>query len=621
MARIVVVPFKNVIKTLAKENLLNALIKAGFNIQAICGGDGTCGKCKIIVRSGGDALSKITSSERKLIPNDQLKNGYRLACCSTIEKEGKIQIEIPTESLTEYQKLSVIGLEPDVSLNPSIKKVQINLSKTTLENINSDFDRILDALLRKGFSNRFHISYKVLRNLPKIMREAEWKVTVTIWNDEEIVCIEKGDTTKRNYGVAFDIGTTKIAGYLIDLNEGTLLASDSRLNSQRKFGEDIISRITKIMKNEQNLNELNKLVIDDVNYIINHFCSKYGIKDNEIFDLTFVGNTAMHHIFLNLLPIYLTLSPYPPVIRGALNVRIEKLGIKANSNCYAHAIPVIAGFVGSDAIADIIATDLFQTPKLSMLIDIGTNAEIVLGNRDKLFACSCASGPAFEGAHIKHGMRAQKGAIEKIRIDPESLEVTYEVIGDVKPEGICGSGIVDGVAELYKAQIINGNGLINAEKCEDRILKKNGLKEFILVTKNESGTQKEITITQSDIREIQLAKAAIFAGCSILMRTLGISSKDIKRLFLAGSFGTYLNPNSAKAIGIFPIIPDECIEFVGNTAGSGARLALKSKRIREVADDIADKVNYVELGAVKGFQKDFLDATIIPHRNIKLFER
>lgn len=612
MARIVVFPNGVQINATVKDNLLNALIKAGIQIQSFCGGNGACGKCKIIIINGKNALSTITSSEKRILSPKELKNKYRLACCSIIKKDDDIEIEIPPESLIGYQKLSVTGLEPHVKLNPSIKKKYLKLSKTTLNNISSDFDRIVEAISSSDPSKKFNISYEALRDLPIKLRESDWKLTVSLSNDNMVLNIESGDTTKKNYGVAFDIGTTKIAGYLIDLNKGTLLESASRLNSQRKYGEDIISRISSIIKNERILRKLNKLVINDVNDIIDEFCQKHKIKNDEIYDLTFVGNTAMHHIFLNLMPKYLTLSPYPPVIRESINIRSYKLKIKMNPNCNIHAMPVIAGFVGSDAVADIISTGLYESPKLSMLIDIGTNAEIVLGNNKKIYACSCASGPAFEGAHIKHGMRAQRGAIERIKIEKD-LELSYNVIGDVKPKGICGSGVVDAIAEMFKTGMINKNGLLNKENINDRILSINGVNEFIIVPDDKSATGKEITITQSDIREVQLAKAAIYTGCSILMKKYRASPDSIKKLYLAGSFGTYLNPESAKAIGIFPNILDSKITFVGNTAGSGARLALKSRGIRKIAEQVAKKVHYVELGALEEFQREFLNATMIPN--------
>jgi len=613
MVKVVVFPNGVRINASVKDNLLNILTKADIEIPSFCGGNGICGKCKVIIRNGKNALSTITPSEKELISPKDLGNKYRLACCCFIKKDEEIEIEIPAESLTEYQKLSVTGLEPYVKLDPPIKKKYLKLLKTTLNNINSDFDRIIEAINSNGSSNAYHISYEALRDLPMKLRESDWKVTVSLSYDKMILNIESGDTTKKNYGVAFDIGTTKIAGYLIDLNNGTLLESSSRLNSQRKYGEDIISRISKIIKNEKVLIELNKLVINDINDIIDEFCLKFKIKNDDIYDLTFVGNTAMHHIFLNLMPKYLTLSPYPPIIRESINIISHKLRLKINPNCYVHAMPVIAGFVGSDAVADIISTGLYESSELSMLIDIGTNAEIALGNNKKILACSCASGPAFEGAHIKHGIRAQRGAIEKIKVE-KGPKLSYNVIGNVKPKGICGSGVVDTIAGMFKAGIINENGLLNTKYIKDRLLTVNGVNEFIIVPKGSSATGKEITITQSDIREVQLAKAAIYTGCSILMKKYRVSSEDIKKLYLAGSFGTYLNPESARSIGVFPNIPDDKIVFVGNTAGSGARLALKSRNIRKLADQIAQKVHYVELGAIKEFQREFLDATIIPHK-------
>ncbi len=617
MAEIIVLPHKTRIEASIRESLLNVLNKEGFGLQSICGGRGICGKCKIIVRSGNKAISPPNDSEKNSLSSDELSKGYRLACRAFIKENETISIDIPPESTVEYQKLSIVGSEPYVKSEPAVRKVYIELSKTTLKNISSDFDRILDALASRGPSNSFQISYKALKELPTALRNGDWKVTVSIWMDKEILSIEPGNTSERSYGVAFDIGTTKIAGYFIDLKDGSLLAFTSRINSQRKFGEDIISRITHIINNEEALRELNRLVMADVNYIIDEFCNKLEVKSSEVYDLTFVGNTAMHHIFMNLMPTYLTLSPYPPVIRNSLDTKAFELGLKVNPNCYVHSMPVIAGFVGSDVVADIISTNLHNSEGLSMLVDIGTNAEIILGNRDEIVACSCASGPAFEGAHIKHGMRAQTGAIEKIWIEPKSSKLFFKVLGDVKPRGICGSGVVDAISEMFKANIIDERGHIIAENDSMRISDKNRVKEFVIAQKDETATGKEITITQSDIREVQLAKAAIYAGCSILMKELKVLPKEIKKLYLAGSFGTYIDPDSAKTIGLFPDIPTKHIKFVGNTAGSGARMALKSRAIRRLADRIAQKVRYIELGAIEEFQKEFIDAVLIPHKDTK----
>ncbi|UCG68638.1 MAG: DUF4445 domain-containing protein [Thermoplasmata archaeon] len=616
MSEITVLPFKTQIKASLNENLLDALNRGGFRVQSLCGGRGVCGKCKVIIKKGKRILSALSDSEKKLLTTEELNKGYRLACHGVIRKNEAAVIEIPLESREEYQKLSIVGLEPQVLPHPAVRKIFIKLSKTTLKNINSDLDRIIEALSSQGFPN-LQISYKTLKEISSLLRRCDWEVTAALWMDKEISCIESGDTSDRNFGIAFDIGTTKIAGYFMNLKDSSLLGFTSRINSQRRFGEDIISRITHVIDNEETLTELNRLVRSNMNDIIDEFCNKFKVKSNEIYDLTFVGNTAMHHILMNLNPTYLTLSPYPPVVRNSFDIKAHEFGVNINPNCYIHALPVIAGFVGSDVIADIISTGIHKSDELSMLIDIGTNAEIILGNKERIVACSCASGPAFEGGHIKHGIRAQKGAIEKIWIEPKTLNVFFKVIGDVKPTGICGSGVVDAISEMFKANIIDERGYIIANNNSSRIINGKGLKEFLIAQKDENAIGGDITITQSDIREIQLAKAAIYTGCLILMKELKVSPKEIERLYLAGSFGTYINPDSAKTIGIFPNISTNRMKFVGNTAGSGARMALKSKKIRGLADKIANRVRYIELGAKKEFQEEFLNATFIPHKNAK----
>jgi len=600
-----------------KDNtLLEAAEKAGININSICGGEGLCGKCRVIIREGGENLSSPSKAERRALSREDLANGFRLACQARIKREGLIIIEVPPESLVERQRLLLRGLERKITLQPSVKKVNIRVKKPSLIDVLGDVDRLLKAVEVETGSES-EIDYEAMKKVPHTLRRGEWRVSVTLWREKEIISVEPGFSTDL-YGFAVDIGTTKLAGYLVDLNKGEVVAASSMTNPQIAYGEDVITRI-KFAAEKRNLENLKKSVIKGINKLIGEACKKAHISPMKIYDATIAGNTAMHHIFLGIPPNYVALMPYPAALQTAVDVKARELGVKINSGAYVHVLPTIAGFVGGDAVADVLATEIYKTGEISMLIDIGTNTEIVLGDRDNLVACSCASGPAFEGAHIKHGMRAISGAIEHVWIERESFEVGYKTIDDEKPRGICGSGIIDAVAEMLKAGLIDSSGRFNTNIGTCRLRRNGNSVEFVIVWKDESANAYDIVVTQNDIREIQLAKAAIYTGASILMKHRKVQPQDLQKVYLAGAFGNYVDPQNAKIIGMYPDVPLERVEFVGNTAGSGARIALLSLDARMTAEDLAKKIKYVELGADPAFQNEFLKATYLPHMEPRRF--
>lgn len=602
------------------ENLLKIAQKAGIGIDSTCGGKGTCGKCRVIVRLGNELLSSLSKFEEKHLSEEEIKKGYRLACQALIIKKGKIILEVPLESRIGYQRLLIKGIEKKVLLNPAISRIDLELKKPTLEDVKADVYRIFEKLKEIGIEAK-RIDYEALKKSPYSLREKNWKVSLVLWKNEEIIDIEPFNNLDSVYGFAIDIGSTKLAGYLLDLKSGKLLATSSAMNPQIPYGEDIISRITYVMDSEEKLQELHELLKNELNKLIEEACIKANITPNRIYEVVAVGNTAMHHIFLKIPPKYVSLSPYPAVVQNSLDFKARDLGIKINKGGYVHTLPCIAGFVGADAIADILSTEIHKSKSIAMTIDIGTNTEIIIGNEKRIVACSAASGPAFEGGHIKYGMRASSGAIEKVWIDPYSLEVKYKTINDEKPKGLCGSGIVDAIAEMLKSGIIDMKGKINVGLNSSRIKIKNGIPEFIIAWKNETSINEDISITQADIREIQLAKAAIFTGISILLKHLGISPDSLERIFLAGAFGTYLNPQSARILGLYPDVPLDRIKFVGNAAGSGARMALLSLNVRKEAEELVNRIEYIELANDPDFKNEFLKAMYFPHMEMERFPR
>lgn len=604
------------IETPIGTTILRATEEAGVSIRSECGGTGSCGKCKVIVKNS-DAVSSVTEIERKHLSHLEIDNGYRLACQTKILRN--VAVEIPSESRRVSPKIQVLGLERTVKLNPSVKKFHLLLPKPTLHDITPDLERLLDVLSEKvQKAGDLEINYEILKELPFVLRDANWDITVTIWNNRKIIAVEPGDTTSDLFGFAIDIGTSKIVGHLVDLTSGKTVAIGSVENPQIIYGEDVITRITFAATNNANLEMLQRLVIDGINKVLHETCKSARVNQSMVYEVVAVGNTAMHHFLLAIQPKYTALSPYVPAIKRHLNVKAKELNININPFGIVTVPPIIAGFVGGDAIADVLATGICVSNELSLLVDIGTNTEVFVGNSEDLLSCSCASGPAFEGMHIKHGMKAFTGAIERVSIN-SNFDVEYETIGSEKPAGLCGSAMIDAVAEMFKHGIINSQGRFNRQIETPRFKENNGEVEFVIAWGHETATGKEITVTQKDIREIQLAKAAIYAGCSILMKRKNVMEKELDRVLVAGALGNYVNPGNAKVLGLLPDIPVEKMRFVGNTAVVGAKMMLLSQNFRKKADAISRKVRYLELAADPSFKVEFLKATFIPHKDLNRF--
>jgi len=465
------------------------------------------------------------------------------------------------------------------------------------------------------------IDYAALSNLASVLREGDWKVTVTVWMSREIAKVEPG-YIDGSYGLAVDIGTTTVAGYLCDLQTGEVLATEAILNPQVAYGEDVISRINYAVTEPDGLATLNRAIVDGIGKIIASITRKAQLVPGDISEMTVAGNSAMHHIFLNLNPEYLSKSPFVPTIAKSLDIKSRDLGIGLDKSTNVHILPIEAGFVGADNVGVLIAEEPYNQDEMVLIIDIGTNGELVMGNREKLLCASCAMGPAFEGANIKFGMRAAPGAIECVTIDRQSLEVKFKVIGSdewstasssVKAKGICGSGIVDAIAEMVKAGIIEESGRFNRKLVSPRFSITDEGPAFVIAWASETSLGRDITVSIDDVRAVQLAKGAMYAGVRILMEKLGVTELD--KVILAGAFGSYINKENALAIGLFPDCALERVYSVGNAAGEGARLALISLDKRREAEEIARKVEYVELTVEPEFQKYFVDALHFPIPN------
>lgn len=601
------------------SSLLDLARDSGAAIESICSSLGKCGKCKVIVRSGGKALGKVTESEKRILDKRELRDGVRLACQARVTSPASITVDVPEESRRGHHRLLASGIERKIDLLPAMRKYVLKIPPATLHDLRADDDRLLQVLKIK-VKRQLEVSPGVHRHLPEALRNSSWTTTVTLFRDKEIVQAEPGDTSARLFGIAADIGTTKVVAYLLDLRTGEVLGNESTPNPQIPFGEDLMSRIAYTNRNPKGLEELQRVVAHGLNTLIFKLCADRGLIPDDILEVMVVGNTAMHHIFFGIPTTHLAAAPYAPAVRTSLSVNPPHVGLNTYPFGKVSSLPNIAGFVGADAVADLLSSGLYDDREIGMMIDIGTNTEIIVGNKERLVSCSCASGPAFEGAHIKFGMRASTGAIERVWVDPASYDVRLRTIDDAQPRGICGSGIVDAVSELFMAGILEPSGKIVVSESNPRTrTTADGQAEFIIAQGKETISGYNISVTQHDVQEIQLAKAAIFAGVSILMKRLRLKPSSIKNVYAAGAFGTYVDASSAIRIGMYPDVPVDRIKFIGNAAGSGARMCLKSTKMRDLADKLSRKVEYIELAAEKDFQQEFAQAMFLPHRDLSRF--
>jgi uncharacterized 2Fe-2S/4Fe-4S cluster protein (DUF4445 family) len=589
------------------KTVIEASRELGIEIESLCGGVRNCGKCKIKLVEGH--LSPFTDEEAEFITEPERAEGYRLSCVAQIK--GDVLIYVPEESRPEGQVVRKEATERPFELKPAVTLFFVELSPPSLQEPLGDFDRLRKALSEKYQLHDLEIDHQTLLKVSRVLREGNWKVTAAIWMEGEIIDIKPGRVDEV-YGLAVDIGTTTIAGYLCNLRSGKVIATESMMNPQMTYGEDVMSRITYVMTHpEEGLEKLHRSVINGLNRLIKTITKKNHLSPEDILELTVVGNTAMHHLFLRINPEYLGVAPFPPAIHRSVDMKARDLGLKVNPSANVHLLPIEAGFVGADNVGVLIAEEPHHQDEMVLIIDIGTNGELVLGNRNKLISSSCATGPALEGAHIKFGMRAAQGAIERIEIHPETLDVRFQVIGNSKATGICGSGIIDAAAELYRNGILDKSGRFRNEIKSSRLRVVDETTEFVIAWQNETSIGKDITITQKDVRNIQLAKSALYTGAKMMMRRLGI--KKLDKVILAGAFGSTIDPEKAMVLGMFPDCDLKNVYAVGNAAGDGARLALLNREKRAEADEIARKVEYMELSIEADFQKEFIEAMQIPH--------
>ncbi|MFC2054954.1 ASKHA domain-containing protein [Chloroflexota bacterium] len=577
--------------------LLAAAQAAGVGLISLCGGEGWCESCLVRVASG--EVNPPTQSEMDYLSDEELSTGFRLAC--QVIPQTDVRIDIPSESLSTPQRLQVEGKDFDISLAPIVQVIDLELSPPVLEDLRADDDRVKDALAENGLPG-VRIEFPVLTNISDVLRANNWFVRVVLRESVVIAILPPGSGI---FGISVDIGTTKLAVYLVDLLTGEVVEKVGEMNPQIPYGEDVVSRIAYSTQNLDGRQTLQHALTDALNRKVQEVCESSGIDHWQIVDAVIVGNTAMHHLFVGLPVEQLVFAPYVPAVNEAIDIRARDIGIGLAPGAYIHLLPNIAGYVGADHSAVILSTELWKTDKTVLAIDVGTNTEISLVSNGRLLSCSCASGPAFEGAHITHGMRAAPGAIERVQIIDREIKIF--TIDNEPPVGICGSGILDVVAEMKAANLMDEKGTLIEGQLNIRKGMKNNL-EFLLAPAAVTGHKRDITVSRKDVNEIQLAKAAIRAGQEILLIKAGITADDIDEVIIAGAFGTYLDVPNAIKVGMFPDIPVGNFRQIGNAAGMGAVQALVSVEHRDLIKDVIKDVDYIELTTYENFQQEFVKA-------------
>ncbi|MFX0030081.1 MAG: ASKHA domain-containing protein [Candidatus Hermodarchaeota archaeon] len=634
-------------------SIYEAILALDFPLGAFCGGEGTCGKCLIQILDSNPNISEPTEKEKKNLGEQKISEGYRLACQTRILGDLRVYLTdtlIPKgPRILVDSDLETLGINKSVKNQPIIASQYVEVKNADLADPKNDLSRLEDAI--KAASDKFRIIsnpmfhslddtlYDIIRKLPHIVRNQNGKITaffrkLSLEEPWTIYDIDVGDVTDKLFGLAVDIGTTTIVGYLIYLKTGEIAAISALLNPQIMIGEDVISRITYIVKNEA-IERAKELIVNAINQILEDCCDKANISVSEIRDISIVGNTAMHHMVFGIPSEFLAVSPYSPAFKTPINLRAGTIGLMCNPNVNVYSPPVVAGYVGTDTIGGIISSKINTFNKYSLLIDIGTNGELVMGNKEGLVTGSCAAGSALEGAHISCGMRASEGAIESVIIDRETLEPSIEVIGNQAPLGLCGSGLIDTVAEMLKSKIITRAGIFNSKLKEvinhRRIVKKEDGYHYILYsekwdkkffqTSGDYNEIREITISQKDINQLQLAKGAFLTAANLLLKMENKTENDIEQVLLAGGFGTYINKKSAAFIGLFPEVDQDNIFQIGNSAGLGAQIFIKNLEQRRLANQIAHKIRYREIASSPMFQSEFTFSLYFPHYDLDKFPK
>ncbi len=609
---LIIEPEHKTLHALPGTTILKAAQSGGMDITATCGGRGRCTSCRVKFVRG--TIPPPTIMDQLQLGDDLVREGYRLSCQCRLTEPISVQVAPPLDE----RAFQILGADRDiravgrVTIDSGVTKQVVKVSLPREEHHQtSDLEGLLAAIGRSSDD----VPMEALKGLPSILRDAEGEVTVASFG-RRVLAVEKGDTALLRFGLAIDIGTTSVVTTLLELQSGEQLASVSSLNPQAAFGGDLMSRIAFCQGNPANLRQLQSRIIGLLNQHVEQIVKDSGVLAKWIYKVVVVGNTCMHHIALGIDPSYLGLAPYAAVMRHPLVTQARELPLRVNPEARVCFLPIVAGFVGADAVAVALATRIYESPEIRIAVDIGTNGEAILGSRDRLWACSAPAGPALEGAQIRHGMRGALGAIDRVAIDDD---VRLHTIGETPALGICGSGLIDAVAFMLDAGVLDWTGLIRVEeraslppKLRERVMLRGEERIFILARPGEAGASQEIVLTQDDIRQVQLCKGAIAGSVRMLLHVAGIPLDRVEELMLAGGFGNYVSIRSALRIGLIPPLPVERIRYVGNAASLGAQLCLVSEAERQRAEEIARRIEHISLAAHPDFQEIFVEAMNFP---------
>ncbi|MFQ5343872.1 MAG: ASKHA domain-containing protein, partial [Anaerolineae bacterium] len=572
----------------AGTSLLDAARQVGVEIESICGGRLTCGKCKVRIEDGTFQKHGIVSGNGHVSPAGAEEVGLlkrlgaedcRLSCATYVQ--GDVLVTVPEESQARKQIIRKSATERVIEIRPAVRQVYVEVEEAVLEDQRGDWERLRVALAEQWGLENLRIDCFALRDLQRTLRKGDWAATVTLWQDRDVIDVRPG-YHEGAYGLAVDIGSTTVAGYLCDLRTGEVLATEAMMNPQVTYGEDLMSRVSYAMTHSDGLTKMHRAIIDALNDLAGRAAAQAGIKTRDIYEAVVVGNTVMHHILLGIDPVELGAAPFALAIHDPIDVKARDLGVRLHPGANLHLLPLEAGHVGADNVAVLLAEAPHRQDEMMLIIDIGTNGEILLGNRHRVLSASSPTGPAFEGAQITHGMRAAPGAIERVRVDPETKEPRFKIIGDERwsdewgdqpgqlAAGICGSGIIEAVAELFLAGILRPDGRFDPDGDGPRIRWSGRTGAYVLATADQTSTGQPILVTQADVRAIQLAKAALYAGAKLLMNRASV--KTVDKIVLAGAFGSYIDPKHAMVLGLIPDCDLEKVYAVGNAAGDGARI-------------------------------------------------
>jgi len=574
-------------------SLMDAARQLGVHVVSVCGDRGICGRCKVQVLSG--RLSEATAAEAEALSPQELEEGYRLACQAYPQSDCKVRV--PRDTLSARQRTQVEGLEISVVPEPIVVPHRVQMAPASWSDLRADSERLVGALRDESQVPCSAVDIDVLRGASGRLRDWKWEVQASVRRGEVVAL---GPWPTMQLVLAVDLGTTKIASYLVNLDNGETMASKGIMNPQIAYGEDLIARLARAVESPSEAARLQGLVVDGLNAIAAELCAEIGAASEDIVEAVVVGNTAMHHLFLGLPVHQLAVSPFVAAVSEPLDLKARDVGLEIAPGGYVHLLANIGGFVGADHVAMLLGSDAWRGEGLVLALDIGTNTEVALVSDGEIACVSCASGPAFEGAHIRHGMRAAPGAIEAVQL--VGGEVRYQTIDGVPAVGICGSGILDAMAALYLGGVIDSTGRMGEHTG---VRESQGGREFLLVSQEEAGGGAAITVTQRDLRELQLAKGAMRTGIELLLQSRGCSHEDISQVIIAGAFGSYISVSSGIAVGMLPSLPLDRFQQVGNAAGTGARLALISATKREEARSIAARARYIELNNFATFQDTF----------------